>query len=201
MKHLLFLAFILAIPVCVRCEKGPVAGREEVAYSVDLSRVKAQPTPLPESPYQIIGRGRILAAWRLIKLSEHVYELSGTVHDDNVYHPAQGAAVLVGNIETNDMLRLVARTDPKGQFKVRIDNRTYDQRMQAAMAEASTKKYIVVARNDSKYADTQETIYLKEKYLYLGQNNVNLFRYEIPYAQAEQNVAETTSEPEMNATP
>ena len=178
MKINLCLVLILAFPASLRSEEGPVAGAERIAYSVNLSHFKAHPTEPSISPLldkRVPGAGRLLDEWRLVKLNENVYELSGTVYNDNSYFPADGAAVLLGNIAVSDTLRLVAKTDAKGRFKVSLDNRTFAQYKREVEAEG----YIVV-RIDKGKPETQEMIYLKNRYLYIGDSDVDLYRYEIP---------------------
>ena len=193
MKQILATALLLAFPAMARSGELPVAGKTRVAYSVNLTHFRARPTKQSDSPLlgrRIPGTGRVLSEWRLVKIDEHVYELSGTVRDDNAFFPKKGAAVLIGNISANDILHLVAKTDATGRFSVRLDNRTFAQRKQAIEKAGGT-----LIRMDGGHPEDQEMLYRRNKYLYLGESNVDLYRYEIPYNDAEEPDREATSKP------
>jgi len=155
-------------------------GGERVAYSIELNLFKAEASALSTSPLdfkRVPGAGRLLKEWKLVKVSEHVYEVSGIVNNDNSGMVEKDSAVFIGNIEVNDLLRLTTKTNVKGYFKFTIDNRTFENKKKDGLL----KGFVLISQNKHEEKFKQETIYLRKKYLYFGESGVDLYRYEIPY--------------------
>ena len=193
MKISIIIFTLLLSGLITRCHADPMNENlplmpkgERVPYSCNLTQFKAIPSASTTSPLddkRIPGAGRLLREYTAIRTAEHIYEISGIVLDDNVGVPKENASVFIGNIETDNTLTLVARTDKQGHFFFRINNKTAAQMRQWAESRGFT------VGNISAVGSSQEVIFNNRKYLYVGESDVDLYRYEIPYQKAEQAVA------------
>jgi hypothetical protein len=177
---------VLAVPFFCAAEPTVPKGYR-VPYSIDRSIFTVRrSSPAETDPGSFAGRrtpggGCALREWKVAKMADHVYRISGTVVDDNAGLPVPDAAILVGNISICPQLRLLATADEDGAFRIEIDNRTWEQLKADAQAHG-----FVAWRDEDDPPLPQDIIYSMHRYLYVGQSYYDLYRYEIPYEMAEQ---------------
>ena len=127
------------------------------------------------------GAGSLIREWRIVQTYEHAYTISGTIVNDNTGLRSANAAIFLGNLEVDDKIRLMARTNEKGEFTFNVSNQTTEHVQQQFEENGLT---VFIIPSNGKKPRSQEEIYAAHKYLYTGLSNIDLYRYEIPYDQA-----------------
>lgn len=189
------MPFLILTVTALADDVSPQGRRIE--FACDRSHVVATSTKNPSGSFDLLsGRnpaiGRSIREWHISKEAPYVFRIEGIVTDVNVGIPARDADFYIGNLQITNVLHFVGTSDTNGHFSIHVSLQTQDD----IKKNLPTNFFLIIDSSSGVQHETHESLKTKQRYLYVGMNNVELHEYEIPFTADKSTVGLPLTEDE-----